>query len=79
MKEEKLGRFSTTSSVMHTVDVPPESGDAEGKSTSTVGWEHNAKGGLGPRSVNLASTLDPKQRASAAMDLNLKLMILMEN
>ena len=28
----------------------------------------------GPRSVNLASTLDPKQRAAAAMDLNLKLM-----
>ncbi|QDZ20379.1 ubiquitin-like modifier-activating enzyme Atg7 [Chloropicon primus] len=74
LKEEKLGRFSTTSSVLHTVDVPPESGEDKGKTIAAVGWEHNAKGGLGPRSVNLASTLDPKQRASAAMDLNLKLM-----
>ena len=41
---------------------------------SPVGWELNARGKTGPRFVDLGSTLDPLQRARAAVDLNLKLM-----
>jgi len=71
LRHEKLGRFSASRSAWHEVAIPPAGSDT---TVNAVGWEHNSKGGLGPRSANLASTLDPKQRASSAMDLNLKLM-----
>ena len=77
LREEKLGKFSATRSIVHTVDLPAtEFRDVDSliDKYQVVGWEHNARGGLGPRSVNLSSTLDPKQRAASAMELNLKLM-----
>jgi len=87
LREEKQGgAFSPTRSVSHVVQLPKTemseeallhslpAGEGVSGGVSAVGWEHNARGALGPRSVNLSSTLDPKQRASAAMDLNLKLM-----
>ena len=87
LREEKQGgAFSPTRSVSHVVQLPKtemseeallhslRAGERGSGGVSAVGWEHNARGALGPRSVNLSSTLDPKQRASAAMDLNLKLM-----
>jgi len=39
-----------------------------------AGWEKNSKGILGPRIVNLANLLDPKQIAANAINLNLNLM-----
>ncbi|KAJ7558577.1 hypothetical protein O6H91_04G046800 [Diphasiastrum complanatum] len=39
-----------------------------------IGWELNAFRKVGPRSVNLSSSMDPYKLASAAADLNLKLM-----
>uniref|UniRef100_A0A9J7ZHY3 Ubiquitin-like modifier-activating enzyme ATG7 n=1 Tax=Cyprinus carpio carpio TaxID=630221 RepID=A0A9J7ZHY3_CYPCA len=39
-----------------------------------VGWEKNAKGAMGPRSVNLSECMDPKRLAESSVDLNLKLM-----
>jgi len=39
-----------------------------------VGWELNARGKPGPRSVNLKPLLDPQHLSTQAADLNLKLM-----
>lgn len=39
-----------------------------------VGWERNERGRAGPRHVNLASSMDPKQLVLSAVDLNVKLM-----
>jgi ubiquitin-like modifier-activating enzyme ATG7 len=39
-----------------------------------VGWERNARGKMGPRTVDLGASMDPNQLASQAVDLNLKLM-----
>ncbi|XP_028401486.1 ubiquitin-like modifier-activating enzyme ATG7 [Dendronephthya gigantea] len=39
-----------------------------------VGWEKNHRQKLGPRMVDLSSTMDPNKLAESAVDLNLKLM-----
>ncbi|KAL4226515.1 Autophagy protein 7 [Mactra antiquata] len=39
-----------------------------------VGWEKNERQKLGPRFVNLSSSMDPSRLAESAVDLNLKLM-----
>ena len=39
-----------------------------------LGWEKNDRGKMGPRTVNLCSTMDPERLAESAVDLNLKLM-----
>ena len=39
-----------------------------------TGWELNARGKLGPRMMNLGPSMDPRQLAESAVDLNLKLM-----
>lgn len=39
-----------------------------------VGWERNAAGQLGPRSVNLSSSMDPARLMENALELNLQLM-----
>ncbi|KAJ9098947.1 hypothetical protein QFC19_006171 [Naganishia cerealis] len=39
-----------------------------------VGWERNPQGKLASRVADLGSTMDPKQLADQAVDLNLKLM-----
>lgn len=39
-----------------------------------VGWEKNERQKLGPRLVNLSSSMDPARLAESAVDLNLKLM-----
>lgn len=39
-----------------------------------VGWEKNQREKMGPRMVNLSSTMDPVKLAESAVDLNLKLM-----
>eukprot|EP00111_Clytia_hemisphaerica_P010491 TCONS_00030654-protein len=41
---------------------------------SAIGWEKNQKDKMGPRMVNLSSTMDPTRLAENAADLNLKLM-----
>lgn len=38
------------------------------------GWEKTLNGALGPRLVNLSSSLDPVKLAEAAVDLNIQLM-----
>lgn len=42
--------------------------------TPIVGWELNLRGKTGARMVDLGPTMDPRQLASAAVDLNLRLM-----
>jgi len=39
-----------------------------------TGWELNARGKLGPRMMSLGPSMDPRQLAESAVDLNLKLM-----
>ncbi|XP_060072759.1 ubiquitin-like modifier-activating enzyme ATG7 [Ylistrum balloti] len=39
-----------------------------------VGWEKNERQKLGPRTVNLSSSMDPSKLSESAVDLNLKLM-----
>lgn len=39
-----------------------------------LGWEKNERQKLGPRMVNLSSSMDPARLAESAVDLNLKLM-----
>jgi len=39
-----------------------------------IGWEKNQRGKMGPRMVDLSSTMDPVKLAESAVDLNLKLM-----
>ena len=39
-----------------------------------TGWELNARGKMGPRMMNLGPSMDPRQLAESAVDLNLKLM-----
>lgn len=39
-----------------------------------TGWEKNKKNKLGPRSVNLAESMDPVKLAESSINLNLKLM-----
>lgn len=39
-----------------------------------VGWEKNERQKLGPRMVNLSSSMDPVKLSESAVDLNLKLM-----
>lgn len=39
-----------------------------------VGWEKNERQKMGPRMVNLTSSMDPTRLAESAVDLNLKLM-----
>ncbi len=46
---------------------------AEG-TPAAVGWEPNMRGKTGPRVTDLSPTMDPRRLASAAVDLNLKLM-----
>ena len=41
---------------------------------NVVGWEKNEKGQLGPRFVNMRSSMDPVKIAESSVDLNLKLM-----
>ena len=41
---------------------------------NVVGWEKNDKGQLGPRFVNMRSSMDPVKIAESSVDLNLKLM-----
>ena len=41
---------------------------------STVSWEKNPQGKLGPRLADLAPMMDPARLADQAVDLNLKLM-----
>ncbi|CAG2239621.1 ATG7 [Mytilus edulis] len=40
----------------------------------SVGWEKNERQKLGPRVVNLSSSMDPVRLSESAVDLNLKLM-----
>lgn len=39
-----------------------------------VGWERNEREKLGPRKMNLSSSMDPQKLAESSVDLNLKLM-----
>lgn len=70
---QQAGRNSPASSLAMEAFLP--SPPAPGATCpAPVGWELNARGKTGPRFVDLGSTLNPMQRARAAVDLNLKLM-----
>jgi len=60
-----------TSSVL---DLEIPCGAGEGDSLTVVGWEANARGKPGARSVDLSPFMDPSRRAGESADLNLKLM-----
>jgi ubiquitin-like modifier-activating enzyme ATG7 len=52
----------------------PSNGGSDASSYNCMGWELNARGKPGPRSVNLAPLLSSAHLAKQATDLNLKLM-----
>lgn len=60
--------------LMLTVKVPLADDYDAHMHWKVVGWELNARGKPGPRSVNLKPLLDPQHLATQAADLNLKLM-----
>ncbi|XP_070559698.1 ubiquitin-like modifier-activating enzyme ATG7 [Ptychodera flava] len=57
--------------VLH-LNVPSIASTAE--CPKSVGWEKNQRQKLGPRMVNLSSSMDPTRLAESSVDLNLKLM-----
>nr|FAA04093.1 TPA: ubiquitin-like modifier-activating enzyme ATG7 [Lymnaea stagnalis] len=60
-------------SILMIIDIPdliPETNETP----ECVGWEKNERQKMGPRMVNLSSTMDPTRLAESAVDLNLKLM-----
>ena len=56
------------------LDVALPEGCGRGAESRGVGWEPNAAGRMGPRSVDLAHLSDPAELATAAATLNLELM-----
>ncbi|GAM17552.1 hypothetical protein SAMD00019534_007270, partial [Acytostelium subglobosum LB1] len=64
-------KSSIDTSIVLTVSLPEQSKEWSGKS---VGWEKDTNGKILPRSVSLASTMDPLKLATQSVDLNLKLM-----
>ncbi|CAL8471824.1 g11366 [Coccomyxa elongata] len=69
------GRVDAEASLLLNVGLPhiPEGWGVEG-TPAAVGWEPNMRGKTGPRVTDLSPTMDPRRLASAAVDLNLKLM-----
>ena len=68
----RRGRVVAEACVEFTMRAPEIEDDES--AIKVVGWERNARGKMGPRSVDLGATMDPTQLASQAVDLNLKLM-----
>ena len=66
----RKGRVAAEACVKFTMSFPKF--DVE--TMKVVGWERNARGKMGPRTVDLGASMDPNQLASQAVDLNLKLM-----
>ncbi|XP_065836994.1 ubiquitin-like modifier-activating enzyme ATG7 [Oscarella lobularis] len=65
------GVRSSSHSLVLKVKLPTLPSDGNLK---CVGWEKNKKQKLGPRIVDLSSSMDPSRLAESAVDLNLKLM-----
>ncbi|XP_059150517.1 ubiquitin-like modifier-activating enzyme ATG7 isoform X2 [Physella acuta] len=59
-------------SLVMTVELPAREDLSE--LPECVGWEKNERQKMGPRMVNLSSSMDPVRLAESAVDLNLKLM-----
>jgi len=59
-----------TQSLLWDVRIPQN----EKKMPKVLGWERNAANKLIPRFLDLSTSMDPKQLAASAVDLNLKLM-----
>lgn len=68
--------FEWTNSLLFEVknDEPFLSGTRTKSDVRVMGWEANARGKLGPRSMELGGILDPIRLAETSVDLNLKLM-----
>ncbi|XP_014785656.1 ubiquitin-like modifier-activating enzyme ATG7 [Octopus bimaculoides] len=66
------GVRSISHSLALSLKIPPVSHITE--CSSTVGWEKNERGKMGPRMVNLSHSMDPNILAESAVGLNLKLM-----
>ncbi|CEF98434.1 Ubiquitin-like modifier-activating enzyme Atg7 [Ostreococcus tauri] len=66
----RKGRVVPEACVKFTMFLPKFDKDA----VKFVGWERNTRGKMGPRTVDLGTSMDPTQLASQAVDLNLKLM-----
>ncbi|WBW72605.1 E1 Atg8 and Atg12 E1 activating enzyme Atg7 [Schizosaccharomyces osmophilus] len=56
------------------IDLVSQKSQDSLKPLSTVGWERNGKGQLGPKVVNLSSLIDPVLLSESASMLNLSLM-----
>ncbi|BDA47717.1 Ubiquitin-like modifier-activating enzyme atg7 [Coccomyxa sp. Obi] len=71
----RRGRVDAEASLHLSVGLPhiPEGWGVEG-TPAAVGWEPNVRGKTGPRVTDLGPSMDPRRLASAAVDLNLKLM-----
>ncbi|XP_004364215.1 E1-like protein-activating enzyme G [Capsaspora owczarzaki ATCC 30864] len=68
------GELDLSQSIVLTVRLTPLSAPDLAEGPKVVGWEKNAKQKLGPRIVDLSSSMDPTRLAETAVDLNLKLM-----
>eukprot|EP00088_Acartia_fossae_P058102 TRINITY_DN6790_c0_g2_i2.p1 TRINITY_DN6790_c0_g2~~TRINITY_DN6790_c0_g2_i2.p1 ORF type:complete len:722 (+),score=145.40 TRINITY_DN6790_c0_g2_i2:45-2168(+) len=71
----KDGRYDVGDSLVMKLECSSEGAELDTKSMpNAVGWEKNEKGQLGPRFVNMRSSMDPVKIAESSVDLNLKLM-----
>ncbi|CAH1793054.1 unnamed protein product [Owenia fusiformis] len=68
----KDGKRSISHSIIFTVNIPHL--DSSAVCPKCVGWEKNERQKLGPRIVNLSSSMDATRLAESSVDLNLKLM-----
>ncbi|XP_064614814.1 LOW QUALITY PROTEIN: ubiquitin-like modifier-activating enzyme ATG7 [Liolophura sinensis] len=68
----KDGSRDISHSLVFTVQLSPLGNLTE--CPKVLGWEKNVRGKLGPRMVDLSSSMDPTRLAESAVDLNLKLM-----
>ena len=66
----RRGRVAAEACIKFKMFLPKFDRDA----LKVVGWERNARGKTGPRTVDLGLSMDPTQLAAQAVDLNLKLM-----
>ncbi|GFS23194.1 ubiquitin-like modifier-activating enzyme ATG7 [Elysia marginata] len=61
-------------SLVFSVELAHQEESALAGTPECVGWEKNERQKMGPRMVNLISSMDPTRLAESAVDLNLKLM-----
>ncbi|XP_075554444.1 autophagy-related 7 [Dermacentor variabilis] len=73
-REARHGRVDSSHSLILDVQLGNNAAAFDSSAPTFVGWERNAAGQLGPRSVDLSVSMDPARLMENALQLNLQLM-----